>query len=236
MGLMDSIKIRAALSKHQKGDIQGAKQDYEALISQGILKPNFLLPYSVLLLRDGGEENYQKVKNLLAKIQRAPELTKDDRVQLLMNFAIADWKLGNREKAVKLLESAHREHPCGLTYETLGFLYVEVGDAENALRFNTEAYEYDDEASVTLDNLGQLHYRLLDDKQKAKEYFDKAHEQKPGQIDTLWFLSRYDLEAGDKAAALEKLETALDGRFSPLNYVTRAQVEEEIKRLSDQDA
>ena len=76
MGLMDSFKIRAALSKHQKGDIQGAKQEYEALISQGIMKPNFLLPYSVLLLRDGGDENYQKVKNLLAKIQRSPELSK----------------------------------------------------------------------------------------------------------------------------------------------------------------
>lgn len=231
MGLMDSIKIRAALSKHQKGDIQGAKKDYEALISQGIMKPNFLLPYSVLLLRDGGDENYQKVKNLLAKIQRSPDLTKDDRSQLLMNYAVADWKMGNREKAVQLLESAHRENPCGLTYETLGFLYVETGNAEQALSFNNEAYEYDDEDSVTLDNLGQLYYRLLDDKEKAKGYFDKAREKKPGQIDTLWFLSRYDLEAGDTGAALEKLEMALEGRFSPLNYVSKDQVEEEIKRL-----
>ena len=46
MGMMDGFKIRAALAKHQKGDISGAKQDYEALISQGILKPAFLLPYS----------------------------------------------------------------------------------------------------------------------------------------------------------------------------------------------
>ena len=235
MGLMDSFKIRAALSKHQKGDIQGAKQEYEALISQGIMKPNFLLPYSVLLLRDGGDENFQKVKNLLAKIQRSPELSKDERSQLLMNYAVADWKLGNRDKAVKLLESAHRDHPCGLTYETLGFLYVEMGDAEQALSFNNEAYEYDDEDSVTLDNLGQLHYRLLDDKDKAKVYFDLAHEKKPGQIDTLWFLSRYDLEAGDTAAAIDKLETALEGRFSPLNHVSRDQVEEEIKRLKRDD-
>ena len=57
------------------------------------MKPNFLLPYSVLLLRDGGDENYQKVKNLLAKIQRSPELSKDERSQLLMNYAVADWKL-----------------------------------------------------------------------------------------------------------------------------------------------
>lgn len=236
MGIMDGFKIRAALAKHQKGDVAGAKQDYEALISRGILKPGFLLPYSVLLLRDGGDENYQKVKNLLAKVQRSPELKPDSRSQLLMNYAVADWKLGNREKAVDLLESAHREYPCGLTYETLGFLYVEMNDADKALSFNLEAYDYDDEASVTLDNLGQLYYRLLDDKQKAKEYFDKAHAVKPGQIDTLWFLSRYDLEAGDQEAAVEKLETALEGRFSPLNYVSKEQVEAEIKRIKAQDA
>ncbi len=236
MGFMDSFKIRAALTKHQRGDVAGAKREYEALVSQGIMKPNYLLPYSVLLLRDGGEENFQKVKNLLSKIQRSPELTKDDRAQLLMNYAVADWKLGNREKAVTLLEGAHREHPCGLTYETLGFLYVEIGEADKALQFNTEAYEYDDESGVTLDNLGQLYYRLIGDKVKAKEYFDKAHEVRPGQIDTLWFLSRYDLEAGDQEAALEKLDKALDGRFSPLNYVNKPQVEVEIERLKKQDA
>ena len=38
----------------------------------------------------------------------------------------------------------------GLVYETLGYLYVEAGDYEKALAFNTEAYEYDDEDSICL--------------------------------------------------------------------------------------
>jgi len=225
------MKIRSALSKHQKGDVEGARRDYEALIAQGIFRPLFLLPYSVILLREGGEENLQKVKNLLAKIQRSKELTPEDRSQLLMNYAVADWKLGNREKAVKLMESSHRERPCGLTYQTLGFLYVEMGDAEQALAYNTEALDYDDEDSVCLDNMAQTYYRVLGDKEQAKPYFDKAHRIKPGQIDTLWFLSRYDLEKGDTQAAIDKLETACEGRFSPLNYVDKEQVEAEIARL-----
>ncbi len=231
MGFLDGIKVRAALTKLQKGDIEGAKRDYEALLKNGIMKPNYLLPYTVLLLRDGGEENYQKVKNILAKIQRSPELRKEDRTQLLMNFAVADWKLGNQEKAIKLLESAHRERPCGLTYQTLGFLYIETNDAQKALDFNLEALDYDHEDSVTLDNIGQIYYRLLDDKDKAKEFFDKAHEQKPGQIDTLWFLSRYDLGQGKTQGAIKKLQTAREGRFSPLNFVSQEQIDEEIKSL-----
>ena len=35
----------------------------------------------------------------------------------------------------------------------------------------------------------------------------------------------------DAAGHLEKLEKALEGRFSPLNYVTKADVEQEIEKL-----
>lgn len=108
-------------------------------------------------------------------------------------------------------------------------LWQEGRDA--AFAFVKEAVEYDDEDAVSLDNLGQFYYRVLGDKESAKPWFEKAIEAKEGQIDTLWFLSRYDLDNGDKAAALAKLEKAVEGRFSPLNYATKPMVEAEIKRL-----
>ncbi len=91
--------------------------------------------------------------------------------------------------------------------------------------------DYDDEDPICLDNMGQFLYRVLEDRAEAKQWFDKAHEIKETQIDTLYFLSRYDLEAGDKAAALEKLKTAAEGSFSPLNYCTREEIAAEIARL-----
>ena len=45
---------------------------------------------------------------------------------------------------------------------------------KEALAYNTEAYEYDDEDSITLDNLGQTYYRLGNDKAKAAN-FSKGH-------------------------------------------------------------
>ena len=85
---------------------------------------------------------------------------------------------------------------------------------------------------MCLDNLGQWLYRVMGDPEGAKEWFDKALKIKPGQIDTLWFLSRYDLEKGDKAAALQKMEAILEnGRFSPLNFVNRKLAEDELARL-----
>ena len=91
--------------------------------------------------------------------------------------------------------------------------------------------EYDDEDPICLDNMGQFIYRVLEDKAGAREWFDKAYALKDSQIDTLYFLSRYDEEAGDRKAALEKLEKAAGGRFSPLNYCSRETVQKEIERL-----
>ena len=97
--------------------------------------------------------------------------------------------------------------------------------------FEQEAVEYDDEDAVVLDNMGQFLYRVKGDPAAAKEWFDRAIALKPSQIDTLWFLSRYDLEAGDTAKAIERLELAAEGRFSPLNFANRAMIEDELKRL-----
>lgn len=102
---------------------------------------------------------------------------------------------------------------------------------EKALAYNQEAVDYDEDDPVCLDNLAQTYYRVLGDKEQAKIWFDKAISAKEGQIDTLWFLSRYDLDAGNRSAALEKLEKALEGRFSPLNYITKDAIEKEIARL-----
>ncbi len=102
---------------------------------------------------------------------------------------------------------------------------------EKAEEFIRKSVEYDDEDPVCLDNLGEFLYRVRGDREAAKEWFDKAIARKENQIDTLYFLSRYDLEAGNKAAALEKLQKAAEGRFSPLNYCGREAIEKEIAAL-----
>ena len=231
MGIMDGFKARKALMNHQKGKTAEARQAYEELYNSGYLSAAYMLPYSVMLLREGGEKNFLKVKEILKKAEKAPDLDQSRRQELLMDYAVAQYKLGELEKAINLLEASHRKGACGYTYQALGFLYIEAGDAEKALAYNLEAVDYDDEDAVCLDNLGQTYYRLLDDKEKAKEYFHKAHEIKENQIDTLYFLAQYDKEAGNREEALKKLETALEGRFSPLNFATKEKIQAEIEAL-----
>lgn len=231
MGFMDSIRIRGALVKQQKGQTEDAIREYEALWQKGVISANYILPYTTLLLRRGGEDNYRRCKEMLMKAQKAPDLDANARVKLFINYSAAEYKLGDLDAAIRHMETIAQKKKTGDVYTVLGYLYIEAGDKEKALQLNLEGLEYDDEDPIILDNLGQLYYRLMDDKEKALEYFSKAIELKPGQIDTLYFLSRYDLEKGDRDAAKEKLETALEGNFSPLNYLTRKMCEEELEKL-----
>lgn len=279
MGFMATIKAQQAMRAHGKGDLEQAKKLYEEAIDKGLMSARPMLGYAILLIREG---SYDKAMPLLIKAQKCPDLTPDQKSQLFVDYAACLMKKGELDKAIHLLEKQHNRAPIGLTYQTLGYMYVEkysgeksVAEAvpekaaeapempENAdteasaeaaaeqpkaktqedidrewqegidkmFAFIQESVDYDDEDPICLDNLGQAYYRVAGDKAKAKEWFDKAHAEKDSQIDTLWFLSRYDLEAGDKAAAIEKLEKALDGRFSPLNFCTKEMVREEVERL-----
>ena len=276
MGFMATIKAQQAMRAHGKGDLEQAKKLYEEAIDKGLMSARPMLGYAILLSREG---SYDKAMPLLIKAQKCPDLTPDQKSQLFVDYAACLMKKGELDKAIHLLEKQHNRAPIGLTYQTLGYMYVEkysgakpVAEAEpekaaealempdteasteaaeeqpkvktqedidrewqegidKMFAFIQESVDYDDEDPVCLDNLGQAYYRVTGEKDKAKEWFEKAHAEKDSQIDTLWFLSRYDLEAGDKAAAIAKLEKALDGRFSPLNFCTKDMVREEVERL-----
>lgn len=227
MGMFTIFKAHKAAKKYADGDVEGAMQLYKEAMGEGLQDLRYILSYSALLIRQG---SYQEARDLLIKVQTYP-MSDDQKRQLFVNYASCVYKMGEIEKGIELLERQHQKQPSGIVYETLGYLYVEAGNAEKALPYNLEAVEYDDEDPIVLDNLGQTYYRLLGDKAQAKEYFQKAIKIKPGQIDTLYFLAQYDIEADDTTSAKEKLKKALEGRFSPLNYASREKVEELIHTL-----
>lgn len=223
MSIMANLKGRQAIIAQQKGNAEEAIKLYEEALAKGCNDARVMLNYSVLLIR---QERYQEAKDLLVKAQKSPTLSAQQKPQLFVNYAVCAFKLGMQDKAIDLLERQSAHSPSGLIYETLGYLYVEMGDQDKALSYNQEALEYDDEDAIVLDNLGQTYYRLVGDKEKAKEYFDKAIAIRDTQLDTLYFLAQYDIDAGNNEAAKEKLETALGiQRFSPLNYATRERLE-----------
>ena len=301
MGFLTGIKANKAYRLQKNGQTDEAIRIYEEAFAEGLNDPRFNLAYALLIIRKG---EYQKAKDFLVKHQKAPGMTPDQRVTLLVDYAACCFRLGDLDKGISTLEQQYRKGETGLLYQTLGYLYVEKYDAANRPEFPPEeeaggtgepdeaedvteaeetaaaenaaadsapgdaepaqpeeetaqaadekelspreawdagvekaetfirqSIEYDEEDPVCLDNMGQFLYRVREDRAGAKPWFEKALAIKDSQIDTLYFLSRYDEEAGDQKAALEKLEKAVVGRFSPLNYCRKETVEKEILRL-----
>ena len=276
MGFMTGLKANKAYRAQQKGDKAEAVRLYEECFAEGLNDARYVLAYAILIIRDG---QYQKAKDFLVSHQKAPGMTGEQRVTLIVDYAVCCFKLGDPDKAIAKLEEMFRKGATGLLYQTLGFMYADRYDASHredflakraaqaaaeqtadaqtqpaaddagetpavqtpeeqweagkkkALEFNLQAVDYDDEDSICLDNLAQVYYRVTEDRKEAKVWFDKAIAIKENQIDTLYFLSRYDLDAGDRAAALEKLEKAAEGRFSPLNFRTKEEIDREIAAL-----
>lgn len=280
MGFMSAIKANKALRLQKSKNYEEAARLYEEAFAEGLKDPRFMLPYALMIIRQG---QYQKAKEFLVANQKL-SMTPGQRTELLVYYATCCFRLGTIDKGISTLEQQFRKGETGLLYQTLGYLYVEKYDRahkpdfealkaeqaaaetaeaeekaeeaaeeaekpaeeaapamtpeeewnagiEKAEEFIQKSVEYDDEDPVSLDNMAEFLYRVKGDKAAAKEWFDKAIAVKENQIDTLYFLSRYDLEAGDKAAALEKMEKAAEGRFSPLNYCSPEMVQAEIEQL-----
>ena len=230
MSFMGNMTGNKALTAHSKGDYRTALKLYEEAYEKGMDKPRLLRGYSVLLIRTS---QFDKALEVLKRMEKMPMDAKE-KTDLHINYAIILWQKGHLERAMEILEDEFRHTKNGTLYSIIGYLKIEQGDAEEAIRFNKEALEYDDEDPVFLDNLGQTYYRLVGDKETAKIYFDKAIALKPKAIDTNYFLALYDIENGDIESAKDRLDTARVGMFSPLNYATPEMIDakrDELRNL-----
>lgn len=229
MGFMGNMAGRKAMAAHGKGNYEEALKLYEEAYAKGMDNPALLRGYSVLLIRTN---QFDRALEVIKLMEKQPGLTQKDRADLHVNYSIILWKKGHLDRAMQILEDEFRHLKNGSMYSIIGYLKIEQGNAEEALRFNTAALEYDDSDPVFLDNLGQTYYRLLGDKETAKTYFDKAIAKKADAIDTNYFLAQYDIECGDVEKAKERLATARKGFFSPLNYATPEMIDTLLAKLN----
>jgi len=228
MGFFANITGNKALTAHGKGEYEKALTLYEEAVAKGANNYRVLRGYSVLLIRTF---QFDKALEILKKMEKLPGLQPKEKSDVHVNYAIVVAKKGHLDHALEILEDEFRHFKNGSMYSIIGFLKIEKGDVEEALAFNQEALDYDDSDPVFLDNLGQTYYRLLGDKEQAKPYFEKALEYKPGAIDTNYFLALYDIEEGNLDKAKERLQLALEGLTSPLNYATPELIKQKLLEI-----
>ena len=232
--LLEAGKTAEARAKHDEA-LKYYAEAYEA----GLDRVGTLMSYGVLLMREG---EYEKAKEVYLRVHYKPGLSKEDRFDLRNNYAICLWRLGKLDEAIATIKRAAADNKTTLVYTTMGLFLIlkarETGDFAEAAAFNAEAYEYDDEDAAILDNIGYLHMSMAEharaegDEEKVKaerklayEYFTRAHKIKPRQITTLYYLAKMLEEAGQKERAEHFIGAAINGNFSSICPVSRAEAE-----------
>ena len=206
----------------------------------GNIAPNVTQGHALLLLREGRTE---EAKALLEKMSKNKSLSKDDWFQLRVQYSICLWRLGELDKAMETMGRAAAYKMNGNVYSTFGMYWVDKarrdGDYEAALEFNNQALDYDDEDAATLDNLGQLYYdlagrepeRAAEHRARALDFFKKAHEAKPRQITTIYYLAKMYHEDGEDARARELLSVRDSLYITAICPVTREMLDALAKEV-----
>lgn len=210
---------------------------YDEAERLGNTAPNIIRSYALLLLREG---DFEKAKALMQRMARMKSLSEDDWFQLRLQYSICLWRAGELDKAIETIGRAAAYKMNGAIYTTLGTYWVDkakqTGDFEPALDFMRRAMEYDDEDAATLDNMGELYEAMAEaetDAAKAADWraqafdcYQRAHEAKPRQITTIYFLARMCHQNGDDARARELLAVRDKLYFSHICPVTREMMDD----------
>lgn len=212
-----------AYEKHMQ-----ALELYKKAYDMGHREAQLLMSYAVLLMR---YDRAQEAKEYLLEAEHLKnELDEKGKKQLRINYSVCQWRLGNLDKAIELMESAASTGMTAMIYTTLGYYYIErgraTGDFSQAIEFNNRAMEYDSDDAGILDNMGQQYF-FMGEHDKAYEYFSRAYQSKATQAATLYYIACINLERLNLEKAEGFIDKCLeDGNFSALATITRQQAED----------
>ena len=224
---LEKKMFREAEEKHAE-----ALKAYEEAEAAGDQDPKRLMARGVLLMR---AKEYDKAREAMLRVEKVPGLGREMKKQLRLNYAVCLWKMGQLDRAIELMRQTSADGAMNsMIYGSLGYMLIEkareTGDFTEAQEFNQKAYEYDDEDAVVLDNLGQMHL-AMGNRAEAFDYFKRAHERKPTQVDTLYYLAKLYSEDGEKETAVKMLERALSQTYSALCTTTREQAQALLEEI-----
>lgn len=191
-------------------------------------KIKYINNYVFLELNHGSPE---KATEVLASIEKNRDFQGEDLVSIKITESFIEWKKGNLENAISILEPLCKISQSASLYGTLGYLLNYSNNPAKALRFNLDALELEPENILIKCNLAQSYYfnNQLD---KAKDLLNKIIELKPNFSEPYFYLGMILKKENNKEEAFEMFDMAYKLPGSSITYVTKERIKEESKEVN----
>lgn len=214
---------------YMKGDMKTALAKLEKAYQTKPYHPQHIAGYGFLLAKAGETDQAERVLNEVLSGQLSNEI----RLQAQVNLATVYWLQGKQDEAHNLLETVYETFKNTTVYGNLGYFKLLRGELDDALRFNLEAYEYNDGDVTILDNLAQTYY-LLGRHEEAAEMYAKAVDKSPKHAESYYYYALTLQKLGRLEEAAEQISYAKHKELALITTVTKDQIETLAKQLEQE--
>lgn len=185
--------------------------------------------YAYILLRVGEDEEAAKVLNFVLLNQKMKEA---DRMQARQILSLVRYKQGDFEEATRLMEMVFETYKNSSVYGALGY-YKILSNSPDMMKFNLEAYDYNSDDKIIIDNMIIL-YLKNGDIEKAKELSDKSVDAGNKGVEIFYHAGQVYLALGDKKKALDYFKKAKSCQRSFMTTVSEGEIDREIEALEQE--
>lgn len=212
-----------------KKDAEGALKWFSRVEKR--MNINQLEIYAYYLMREGQVEKSEAIYEKLLKMKLKPDV----RLKVRADYAVLLTKTGRIDEAIAELEEVTLNYRNTITYGSLGYLYILKDNIRKAVNYNLEAYDYNSDDPVILDNIVQL-YIKLGEFNKAKSFVDKLLEKTPYFAEAYYDSAFVYMKLGNFKKAEELLEDAKCCKLTFMSTVKESDLDRLEKAIKSKDA
>ncbi len=226
-----AFSIGFAMKNFNQGERDKAMKWFDRAYKMG-MKFDEKMTYVYYLLREGRTD---KCDQVLSAILNFAGTKPDQRNRAKSMHALILLKKGRVYEAVEELEDIFPNYKTTAVYGSLGFAYLVQGNMQKAQEFNVEAYDFNADDAVILDNMLQTHAKC-GRFTEAYEISAKLMEKNPAFREAYYDTAVVEYQLGKNEDALSHLRKALTIPTSFLTTVSDDIIELMMTRIENGEA
>lgn len=223
-----SVQSARGQSEYAKGNNSKALSLLKKAHESSRSKVYHSTAYAYVLLRVGEADEAAKVLNYVLLNQKLKEQEKMQARQIL---SLVHYKKGDFAEATRLMEMVFEKYKNSSVYGALGY-YKILSKSPDAVEFNEEAYEYNSDDKIIIDNMVIISLENGDLK-KAKELSDKSINAGNKGVEIFYHAGETYLALGDEEQALQYFRSALSCERSFMTTISEMEITRAIESLEN---